>query len=512
MQPRLQRLEASQLQRRSRRSRELRTVARPFSAGSARPGRRNGRWYAAPAAPRRAWSADLPQDHHPSGVRPGPESAAAPPLVARHAARPRASVAAVAIKTGWPAWLAALSINGFFVYLAVLDAVGTAPRTALTAAYYTVLGLLLGLAAWHRRSHLRERLGYGGRLANVAAVSAAVLVAWFLLNVALLSEGSLAHHLAAVLVLSTVPTALLIAALSARQLTRVAYGIVGLGTAFVLVEAVDLPHTHGQYLRYSPIAELDPISAARVPALAAVAVLVLRPADRRVRALLLACFTVFVASSVIPGSRGPVLGLVAAVGTLVLVQEAQWRKRVAILACLVVGLAAGFGGASQIDSSGHIETALPSFGGSNGGLSGEGISSSRIRVEWLKQAVSDIPDRPLFGHGVAMLADRTPEAERMGIAGERIYPHNSVVEAAYSLGVVGLASYVVFFGAAAWALARIAWRQRRNTAVLLAVGLGAYGFVEVNVSGEIGTDVVAWTAAALAIALYADQRRALDDA
>ena len=419
------------------------------------------------------------------------------------------------IKAGWPAWLVALSIDGFFVYLAVLDALDVAPRTRITAVYYAVLGALMTFAAWGCRSRLRERLSSGGRLTMTATISAVTLAIWFLLNVALLSEGSLGHRLAALLVLSTVPTAVLVAALPQQQLERAGYGIVGLGIVFLAIEAFDLMHAYDEFFRFSPIAALDPISAAKIPAVAAVVAAVLRPTRLLGRALLLASFTLLTASTVIPGARGPLVALVIAVLALVVVAGTQKRARVAVLVCLFAGLGAGLAAASQVGSYGYLQSTLPAFvggtdvGGTDAGTAGgPAISTISIRRQWLEQAVSDIPERPVFGHGVGMLVDDTPEAERMGVAGQRIYPHNSLVEAAYSLGLIGLLSYLGFVGAAIWAAARL--RQRsRSTAALLMVGLGVYGLVEANISGEIGADLLVWTAAALAIALYGEQRRTM---
>ena len=58
----------------------------------------------------------------------------------------------------------------------------------------------------------------------------------------------------------------------------------------------------------------------------------------------------------------------------------------------------------------------------------------------------DAPERPIFGHGVGMFEDNTPEARLMGVEGQRTYPHNSLVEAAYSLGALGLVAYIAFVG------------------------------------------------------------------
>ena len=55
-------------------------------------------------------------------------------------------------------WLLAFSLNGFFLYLALLDAVDVSPSTPLTGAYYGALGAGLVAAVWRRREILASRL------------------------------------------------------------------------------------------------------------------------------------------------------------------------------------------------------------------------------------------------------------------------------------------------------------------------------------------------------------------
>ncbi len=88
----------------------------------------------------------------------------------------------------------------------------------------------------------------------------------------------------------------------------------------------------------------------------------------------------------------------------------------------------------------------------------------------------------------------------MGVEGQRTYPHNSLVEAAYSLGALGLVAYVAFVGsAAAAALSVLRRRPRSDQAAALVLGLGAFAIAKTNISGEIGEDAILWSAAALAV-------------
>ena len=104
-----------------------------------------------------------------------------------------------------------------------------------------------------------------------------------------------------------------------------------------------------------------------------------------------------------------------------------------------------------------------------------------------------------------MQVDDTPEAALMGVAGQRTYPHNTLVEAAYSLGAIGLAAYLLLLGTALVALVSVIRRGRRDQVVAFVLPIGVFAIVNTNVSGEIGEDALLWTAATLTVALYADR-------
>jgi hypothetical protein len=132
------------------------------------------------------------------------------------------------------------------------------------------------------------------------------------------------------------------------------------------------------------------------------------------------------------------------------------------------------------------------------------ISTINIRRQWLEKAISETPESPLWGHGVAMLVDDTEEAQRMGIAGTLTYPHNSLVESAYSLGLLGFVPFVALLTSAGWALVRLIVR---GPPPVFTAAFAAFAFTASMTSGEIGADAPLWAAAALAIALYADSLR-----
>ena len=89
----------------------------------------------------------------------------------------------------------------------------------------------------------------------------------------------------------------------------------------------------------------------------------------------------------------------------------------------------------------------------------------------------------------------------MGVEGQRTYPHNSLVEAAYSLGASACSP--TWCSSARPPPLRSSVRagdgRAGDQAVALAVGLGAFAIAKTNISGEIGEDAILWSAAALAV-------------
>lgn len=391
-------------------------------------------------------------------------------------------------------WTFAVSLNGFWLYLGALDAAGRAPRTSTTAAWYGLIGLACVVGAWLNRETLAARLRHPSRRTTFFVVAAAALGIWFLLNVVLISHTSgLSRTLAALLVLWSMPTALLALSLPRSAIPPAAAGIAILGLGYAVVEWTAFVHGHSTDERFSPLARLDPISAAQIPAMGALALLSLDL--RRPLALLRApLVTLLVAASVLPGSRGPIVAIVLGlVATILLLPRRSWLL---LGPAALVGLIVGFAGASHIGSGAYISTAISD--------SATGPSTMHIRREWWTSAVEAIPDDPIVGHGVGMFVDNTPEAHRMGVAGERTYPHNSPIESLYSLGLLGAIPYAVFIATAFVALIALVRRRARTPAIVLAAGLWTFAFANANISGEIGADAVLWAAGALAVALYAE--------
>ena len=391
-------------------------------------------------------------------------------------------------------WTFAVSLNGFWVYLGALDSIGRMPHASTTAAWYALVGSACIVGAWLNRETLFARLRHPARPAGFFVVAAAVLGIWFLLNVVLISHiSSLSRTFAGLLVLWSAPTALLALSLPQRAITWAAVGIAILGLGYAIVEWAAFLHGHSTNERFSPIARLDPISAAQIPAMGALA---LRE-PRLARAVQHRAHS----PGHTPGGGKCPLRLPRPDR-----RDRAWAHR-HLSRPAEANLARTRPGSSRGTHAWFRRRIAHRLGrihlDQRSQESRDGPSTLHIRREWWTSAVEAIPDDPIVGHGVAMFVDNTPEARRMGVAGERTYPHNSPIESLYSLGLLGAIPYAIFITSALVALVALARRRVRTPAIVLAVGLWTFAFVNANISGEIGADAVLWSAGALSVGLYA---------
>ena len=405
-----------------------------------------------------------------------------------------------------PPWALAISLNGFFLYLAGLDAIRRAPHSSTTGVWYGLVGSVCLVAAWLNRATLLERLRPRHRLTVAFAFAAAFEACWFVLNVLLVSHGPLARTLAGLLILWTVPSAVLALSLSSEQMEQAGARMALLAGVYLAIEVGVLAFRHGSVSRFSPIAYLDPISAAEFPALGALALLVLGPFRGRREVGRLAGIALLVAAAVLPGSRGPLLALVAGAALVLVLRSPGWQ--LVPLAAVTVGLGLGYAGTKAIGTGTYLTSAIPGASSPSTSSTAQTPSTIHIREEWWRTALADIPDAPIVGHGVAMFVDDTPEARRMHVAGELTYPHNSPLESLYSLGLIGAVPYAVFLGTAIWALAALIRRRTVDRALTLTAGLYVLAFLNASSSGEIGADAALWVAGAVAVGLYADRTTA----
>jgi hypothetical protein len=428
------------------------------------------------------------------------------------------------LSNGAPPVLLALVVSGLWVYLGTLELLEQEPRTILTAGYYAILAAGLLLSAWAGRATIRRRLSTVSRLPVAWAAAGGALAVWFLLNVALLSSGVAARDAAALLVLSSLPSALLALSLTSQQLRILAGAWIALALGLFLVSLVTLVARPTDSGRFSPIDELDPITAAHVAALGAIVLLIPSFGTQRARLAQAGGVALLIALSVVPASRGSVMALVVALTTLALVL----RRRLfpLLLPAVVVGFALGAAGASVVGADYYYSIDVPGLEGrvhppsENEDFTGERtptlegapVSSLGIRRYLWSKALRDSLDRPILGHGVGMLVDDSPDTLRMvragrAEAGVRTYPHNVLIESVYSLGILGLGLFLAVSLLAVVSLAAIMRRGALRFGSLLALGFAVFTAVNVMVSGEIGSDASLWVAMALPVALYADDSR-----
>jgi O-antigen ligase len=396
----------------------------------------------------------------------------------------------------------AVSLNGFFLYLGLLDLLSVSPSTGLTACWYAAIGVAsIGAAVPHRRVLVR-RVQATSLMLRATLAGLCFLGAWFVVNAALLGRSNLAYHFAGLFLLWTFPSALLAFSLPPRLVFSALRLIGALGAGFFVIDVVALARSGGGVQRFSPLEHLDPISAGNICALGAVAVLAVRPRSRLAIAVQLGVVTALLAASAASGSRGPVAaGVVGCLAFLVI--KRSWTNRLLVLLALVTAISAGAVLAKSVGTLPYLTdnvAGIPIRGHPHRQI--PAISTADIRKRWFKDALSQSVDRPIFGHGVARFVDNTPEAHRMGIAGERTYPHNTFAEAAFSLGLLGVIPYLLAALGTGVALLRV--RRARMPTDACVWGLVGFAAVSTAVSGEIGADAVAWAAIGLSLAAAAD--------
>lgn len=392
------------------------------------------------------------------------------------------------VRFALPGIAVAISWNGFWLYLGALDLTGVKTRTVYTVAAYTVIAAGLAVAVWLRRDRLVTRIERPSRLGRVWLASAALLAVLFAYGTLVSGHGPLAHRLLGVFVVSTIPLTIAVVALSELDLSVARGALVALGLLFAAINVIAAHHGALPGARYSPIADLDPVSASLISVTACIAALTYRFGSNRANiAQACVCF-VLAASAMLNAGRGPVVALVAAAICLLLIDRRA--TTVAMIAALALGLVSGR----------EFETRLIDHppGLAHSQAHSQPISSLSIRREWLSSALRKFPQRPIFGHGIGMLVDDTPEATEMGVPGQLVYPHNDSVEALYSLGLVGGALFALLMGLPmlSW------WRNRarlRQPIGRFALVFFVFAFAESNFSGEIGTDAILWSLAALAV-------------
>lgn len=411
--------------------------------------------------------------------------------------------------------LLAYSLNGFFLYLAALDVAGSEPRTAVTGAYYGFVGVLLVGAAARHRLNIQQIVTGTGRLVHVWLVAAGLLAIWFCVNAAIFREGgSVAQRFVGLLLLATIPAVLAALSLDRRSLDDLRLGLVALGLIFCGATGLALAAgSRVETRRFSPIDELDPISAALIPSLAVVALLSLRCTRRRWMIAQAGAAVVLMAGAAVMGARGPVLSAAVAVTALIFLRGR--RQALTLFATMTLGVALASVAVVLVGSGDYYRQAVrdvsrelndPRSASETTGAptvpdSEAQVSSLESRRVWIRDALAAFPSKPLFGHGIVTLPDRSETAKQLGTVDALRYPHNDLVESAYSLGAIGLVLFLVLIGTPVVALLKNSGACSRSGQCSFAVGVFVFAFVQSNFSGEIGADSLLWVSALLCVVL-----------
>lgn len=186
------------------------------------------------------------------------------------------------------------------------------------------------------------------------------------------------------------------------------------------------------------------------------------------------------------GSRGPVVGLAAALLVLLTLasQDRAARRRVLLVAVVA---ALGCVLVTRLVPGEDVQRSLSVLGGSEQGLNSTG------RTDLWHEAWTAFLDHPVAGLGTGGYASVNPDQR---------YPHNIFLEIGAELGFVGLVLFAAVLGAAVRGLA-IAWRRagtdRRQVALVAALLTAA--LVNAQFSSDVAGNEAVWLAAGLSTGL-----------
>jgi O-antigen ligase len=333
------------------------------------------------------------------------------------------------------------------------------------------------------------------QLLTVGAVAASFLLAFELV---LREEASLAPDYAAqkiqLFVLQNL--ALLVAGLVISQRTghfelyvRLSVWIAGAAAVLLLWRL-----THGQadavYAnRFSISSEENPIQLGRESAggLMAATYLLLSARRRRTRWIAAALSPVLAISLLAAGSRGPVLGALVGMVTLIALSARSRIARRRLVTVALAGVAAAIL-AAQLVPGGSLQRSLSFLSGS-----GSGLSSNGRYVVW-SEAWHLFTAHPFAGVGTGSF---------WAVDGIELYPHNLFLEVGSELGLLGLGLLIWFLASSIFALVRAQrgrWAPERLQVALVAAYLAA-ALTNAMFSGDLTTNASLWLNSGLALGL-----------
>jgi O-antigen ligase len=331
------------------------------------------------------------------------------------------------------------------------------------------------------------------QLLTVGAVAASFLLAFVLV---VREEASLAPDYAAqkiqLFVLQNL--ALLVAGLVIAQRTghfelyvRVSVWIAGAAAVLLLWR---LAHGQAEAVfanRFSISSEENPIQLGRESAggLMAATYLLLSARRRRTRWIAAALSPLLAISLLAAGSRGPVLGALVGMLTLIALSARSRIARRRLVTVALAGVAAAIL-AAQLVPGGSLQRSLSFLSGS-----GSGLSSNGRYVIW-SEAWHLVTAHPFAGVGTGSF---------WAVDGIEVYPHNLFLEVGSELGLLGLCLLIWFLASTTFALVRAQrgrWAPDRLQLALVAAYFAA-ALTNAMFSGDLPTNSGLWLASGLAI-------------
>jgi O-antigen ligase len=407
-----------------------------------------------------------------------------------------AGAAALALR--WPALPLALWQGASIVGLLLG---GHLPRGATSLGFAVWVGAALAVALL-RRDRERPPLAL---FVDATALGGALLTALLVLRLTV-SPDQLYGSQKVQLFLTTCALPFAAAAVigASRRMTDVflrGFVAVGIGTAvYDMLAIVGGSAASVNAGRYTADASIDPIELGRQMA-AVIVVLAAATASARAgrRRLLYAALMLPAAVALLAsGSRGPLLGLVAALVVLTLTRLHDPVVLRRLLATLAVGALVGGGAVVALVPPQTAARALSAFAG--GDTSGE----STTRAQLWNEALRALPNDPLalaFGRGTGAFAHLDPAYS---------YPHNVPIELLYELGLVGLAAFTLAIVTAVVRVSGVALRRGPTSRVAgLTAALLVAAIVNSQFTGDLAGNTDIWLWGGLATGLAARHRLAL---
>lgn len=232
------------------------------------------------------------------------------------------------------------------------------------------------------------------------------------------------------------------------------------------------------------VMDLNPVGVARMTGLFVVTGIAVLIGTRLGRALQLSILAAVVVCAIVTsatGSRGPIVSIIVAVATVVFLTLRSRDVHIKFLIIVMAVLGTAIGLALHLNPSGFSRVL-------DGGDSGR----SGLYSFTLTEAVSN-PDGIGWG-GFATVA------WRWGSDGDRIYPHNVLLELLVEGGVIAFLGFALVFTFAVWRGAR-SYLQSKDRVECAALGVYVYALANAQFSSDLVGNRMLWVSLGLVLAL-----------